>query len=100
MKNTALEQQVTELKTVLTSYLEARLDLGKAIMLEKMSKIGTYFLSVMSGVIVIASFLLLIAFAFSFWYGSALGSIHVGFLISAGFYILVGILLFLFRRFF
>lgn len=98
MKNTSLEKQVTELKIALTGYLEARLDLGKAILLEKMSKIGTYFLTIMSGVIVIASFLLLIAFAFSFWYGNTHGSIHKGFLISAGFYILIGILLFLFRK--
>lgn len=98
MKNTSLEKQVTELKIALTGYLEARLDLGKAILLEKMSKIGTYFLTIMSGVIVIASFLLLIAFAFSFWYGTTHGSIHTGFLISAGFYILIGILIFLFRK--
>ncbi|MCB2197225.1 MAG: hypothetical protein KQH79_15300 [Bacteroidetes bacterium] len=98
MKNTSLEKQVTELKSVLMSYLEARLDLGKAVLLEKMSKIGTFFLTIMSFVIVIASFLLLLAFAFSYWYGNTHGSVHVGFLISAGFYVLVGIILFVFRK--
>ena len=98
MKNSSLEKQVTELKTVLINYLEARLDLGKAILLEKMSKIGTFFLTIMSALIVIASFLLLLAFAFSYWYGNIYGSVHIGFLISAGFYVFVGILLFLFRK--
>jgi hypothetical protein len=98
MKNTSLAESLSELKEVVIEYLDARIGLAKAILLEKLSKIGTYFLTAMAIIIVIASMLMLLIFAFSFWYGNYYGNIYQGFMISAGFYLLVGIVIFIFRR--
>jgi hypothetical protein len=98
MKNKPLEENFSELSEVLKSYLDARFELWKALFLEKFSKIGTYFFSVTVLIMMAASLLLLLTFAFSFWFGSAYGKIYEGFLISAGFYLIVGVVIYLLRK--
>ena len=98
MKNNALEENLSSLNETIRNYLDARIKLLKLLLVEKITRTGTYFFSVVVGIVIIASLLLLLTFAFSFWYGYAYGSIYGGFLISAGFYIIVGILVFLLRR--
>ena len=98
MKDNTLSEQLTELKEVIIQYLNARIELGKAVILGKMAKTGTYFLSVMMGLIVIASFLLLLLLAFSFWYAKVYGDLSIGLLIAAGAYLLIGILVIVFVR--
>ncbi len=98
MKNRSLAESFSELSGVIKSYVDARIRLWKISLLEKLAKTGTYFFSMIIGVVVIASILLLLVFAFSFWYGEVFGNTYEGFLISAGFYAVIGILVFLFRR--
>lgn len=98
MRDTALVEHIDKLKGALESYIEARIDLAKANLLEKISKSGTYFLTACIIILVLAAFFLLLAFAFSFWYAHAGGEIYVGFLIAAGGYLLIGVLLYLLRR--
>lgn len=98
MKNTELSEYLSELKEVLGRYIDARVDLAKAVFLEKTSKIGTYFLTSITAILITASLLLLLAFAFSYWYGHNIGDIYVGFLIAAGFYLIIGIIILLLRR--
>lgn len=98
MKNTELAEYLSELKETLGRYIDARMDLAKAIFLEKTSKIGTYFLTSITIILLVASLLLLLAFAFSYWYGNNYGEIYVGFLIAAGFYLIIGVVILLLRR--
>ena len=98
MKNKTLLENFSELNDVVKSYLDARINLWKVLLLEKITKTGTYFFSIVVSIVVIASLLLLLTFAFSFWYGNMYGNIYVGFLLSAGFYAVIGIILFLLRR--
>lgn len=98
MKDNSLAENFTELRDILKKYLDARIKLWKILLLEKLTKAGTYILTILVFVVVLASLLLLLLFAFSFWYGNVYGNIYYGFLISAGFYVLVGVLLFLLRR--
>lgn len=98
MKNTELSESLSELKEVLGRYIDARVDLAKAVFLEKTSKIGTYFLTSITAILLIASLLLLLAFAFSYWYGHNYGEIYIGFLIAAGFYLIIGVVILSFRR--
>ena len=98
MKNTPLAENLSELKEVVDDYLSARIDLAKVILLEKISKTGTYFFTVITSLIILASMLLLMVFAFSYWYGQVYGEIFHGFLISALIYLVIGIVVLLFRR--
>jgi hypothetical protein len=98
MKNTPLAENITELKEALDDYLSARVNLAKVMLLEKISKTGTYFFTVVTSLVVLASMLLLVVFAFSFWYGQVCGEIYHGFLISAAAYLVIGVFILIFRR--
>jgi len=98
MKKHSLTENISELNDIIKSYLEARIDLWKVLFLEKTTKLGTYFISAISIVVAILFMFVFLAFAFSFWYGDTYGKISDGFLISAGFFVLMAILLFLLRK--
>ena len=98
MENNSLTQNLSELNTIVKSYVEAKFDLWKVLLLEKVTKIGTYFFTVITVLITFLFTLLFLTFAFSFWYGNTHGNITVGFLISAGFFLLLALLLYAFRK--
>ena len=98
MKNKTLVEDFSELKELTKRYLEARIRLWKVLLLEKITKAGTYLLTFLTIIVVLASLLLLLMFAFSFWYGNKYGSISEGFLISAALFAFLGIVLILFRK--
>jgi len=98
MKNYSLEENFSELKGLLKDYFEARVNLLKAFILEKIAKVGTYFITAIVFLIILLFIILFSTFAFCFWYGNKFGNIAEGFLISAGFYVLLAIAVFLLRR--
>ncbi len=98
MKNKSLVENFSELRDLMKSYLDARIKLWKVLLLDKLTKAGTYFITLLTFIVVLACLLLLLLFAFSFWYGTVYGSIYKGFLISAALYAFLGVLLFLFRK--
>jgi hypothetical protein len=79
-------------------YLETRIELFK---LEAVSKLSEVISSVFSSLIVIV-FLVLFVFmvniGVALWIGDVLGKAYYGFFIVAGFYILIGFILYLFRH--
>lgn len=98
MKKDSLTDNITELNDIVKNYLEARVDLWKVMFLEKLSKIGTYFFSAISILLIALFFLLCLTLAFSFWYGNTYGNLSEGFLISAGFFVLLAFILFFLRK--
>jgi len=98
MKNYTLEENFSELKSLLKDYLDARVNLFKLFLLEKIAKVGTYFLTAIVFLVLILFVILFSTFAFSFWYGNKFGNLAEGFLISAGFYVLLALAVFLLRR--
>ncbi len=98
MKKNSLTDNFSELNDMIKSYLEARIDLWKVLLLEKITKIGTYFFTAISILVTFLFIMLFLAIAFSFWYGNTYGNISTGFLISAGFFVLVSLGIFVFRK--
>lgn len=98
MKNKTLSENFSELNDVLKSYVAARVKLWKLLLLERTTKAVTYLFTTLAVLISALSCLLLLSFAFSFWYGETLGSYTTGFLISAGFNLLLMILVYLLRK--
>lgn len=98
MSNNSLSENFTDLYDSVKNYVEARLILFKLKITEKITKTGTYFISTFVIISVLLFALLFLSFAFSFWYGQRYGDIAGGFLISAGFYFLLAIIIYLFRK--
>lgn len=98
MKGKTLSDNFSELSDVIKEYVNARYDYLRIVLLEKLTQIGIYFISRLILFIVFLFTLLFLTFAFSYWYSSVYGSIIEAFLISAGFYFLLGILVYLFRK--
>ncbi|MFB6343573.1 phage holin family protein [Saccharicrinis sp. FJH62] len=98
MQKESFKENISELNDIIQGYLQARINLWKVEMLEKFTRIGTYFITTILVLVSLLMFFMLISFAFSFWYGEVHGSISVGFLISGGVYLLIIILGYVFRR--
>jgi apolipoprotein N-acyltransferase len=98
MKNKTLSENLSELNDVLKSYLAARVKLWKILLLEKITKAETHLFTTLVVMISAFSCLLFLGFAFSFWYGETVGSYATGFLISAGFSLLLMALIYLLRK--
>lgn len=86
------------LKEVVQNYLSARVNLWKIMLLEKIAKTGTVVMTTITVLTFLSFVLLFLTFAFSFWYGEKYGSLATGFLISAGFYVLIALIVILFRK--
>ncbi|MFO7923837.1 MAG: LPXTG cell wall anchor domain-containing protein [Bacteroidales bacterium] len=99
MTNKSLHQNFTEIISIARSYVNARIELWKLSLLEKTSLAGAFFLSSVIIVLIVAFCLLFISLAFSFWYGQKTGDITSGFLITAGFYVLLGIIFVVSRKY-
>jgi hypothetical protein len=98
MGNQTITENFSELSSSVRKYIQAHIDLLKVRLLEKLVKIGTYFFSLVTLILILAFILISLTFAFSFWYGQVYGNLVGGFLISAGFYLLMAILVIIFRK--
>ena len=93
-----LTRNLGELIDILKIYLTRRVDLIKLNVLEKISLVGSYFLTSVFLLVIAAFCLLFVSFAFVFWYANNFGSLSTGFLIVAVVYIIFGVIIFVFRR--
>ncbi len=98
MKNKTLTDSFDRVNHAVSSYIDARLNLLKIQFLEKVTRVGTYFLSSVFSILALFLVLLMLGLAFSFWYGEYHGNIVHGFLISAGIFFLIFLVAFLFRK--
>lgn len=98
MSGNQLSENIAELSAHVKSYIQSHINLLKLEIIENLSRISTFFASVLVMIIIIASALLFFTFGFSYWFGETYGNYALGFLISGGFYILLGIIFCIFRK--
>ena len=98
MEKNALSDNLAEITAIVKSYVNTRIDLLKLTLLQKITRAGTYLLTFVSVLVSLFSILIFLMFAFSFWYGEKTGSLSEGFLISAGIFLFLLIVLYLLRR--
>jgi len=99
MKDKSLQENFSELSGVVKSYIDARINLWKVNLLENVTKAGVYLLTSIFMLVVILFILLLLTLAFSFWYEAGNhGTLTEGLLLSAGFFVLVALVVFLLRK--
>jgi len=92
MAKQTLGDNISEFQEVINDYLKARFDYFRILLIEKVARAGTYFLTTFFLTVIFLFITLFLTFAFSFWYGKNVGSITEAFLISAGFYLVLGII--------
>ena len=98
MKDKSLTDSLSELNDVVKQYVNARIHLVQVILLDKFTKAITFIIITVI-IIMTASFvLLLLALAFSYWYSQSYGSLIEGFLISAGIYVVIMLIVFWLRK--
>ncbi len=99
MADKTFHGNVTEIISIARSYVNARIELWKLSLLEKASLAGAFFLSSVIFVLIIAFCLLFVSLAFAIWYGQNTGDFALGFLITAGFYVIIGIIFLLAKNY-
>jgi membrane protein implicated in regulation of membrane protease activity len=82
----------------ISSYLETKIQLLKLQAIDKSVGIIASILSKLILLIAVIFFLLFFNIGIALWIGSSLGKLYYGFFIVAGFYIIVGLLLYIFRK--
>ena len=90
--------ETTDIINNAKNYINLKLDLYNLILNEKLAKISSFFFTLASLIILFSLFLFFISFSFVYWYGETRGELHHGFFIVGVFYLIVGFLVFLFRK--
>ncbi len=98
MESTKISDQFTELTGSIKDYVELRIDMFRLILAEKLSRIFTFTISLMIFFILFNFIFMFISIAFILWYREYVGPAYTGALIVAGFYLLLGILVWILRK--
>jgi hypothetical protein len=98
MARNDISENFSEINSLIKNYFNARIDLIKLSLLQKITKSGTYLLTFVSIIVAAFAITIFLMFSFSFWYGENVGSIAAGFLISAGIYAVLLLILYLLRK--
>jgi hypothetical protein len=97
MEHKKISESITDLTEEARRYVELKIDLFKLDLTEKLATLTTTLLLSIIFFIVFLFFTLFLSLAFILWFKEYAGAAYVGALIVAGFYILVGLIAFLFR---
>jgi uncharacterized membrane protein YqjE len=97
MEQKKISESIAELTDQVKNYVQLRIDLFKLNLTEKLATLTTTLLISIIFFIVFLFFTLFLSLAFIFWFKDYVGAAWAGSLIVAGFYILVGIVVFLLR---
>ena len=89
---------LSEFRREITAYIEARLEMTRLATYEKTGQLAsaTIFFVLLVGLASII--IILLSISLSFYFGKLLGANYLGFAAVAGIYILIGIIIYLFRK--
>ena len=90
--------QVEELLHQLKEYVSLRIHIAQLKFSSKSSLIASSLLTYMLVFMVVFFFVLVLTIGISLWIGNLLGEWYLGFMIMAGFYLLLGCILYAFRN--
>jgi hypothetical protein len=98
MESQRLSDNVSEISENVRAYIRLRIDLLKLTLTEKMSLIISALLISIILFLVFLFVSMFMSMAFIFWFRDHAGPLYVGAMIVAGFYLLVGAIVFLLRN--
>ncbi len=91
-------EKVEELVVHVKEYMNNRINTVKLNTAEKGSKLMANMITMAVSILIFGLFVLFISLALAFVIGKAIGELYWGFLIVSGFYLILGILVFVFRE--
>jgi len=97
METRKIGDQFTSLSDNVKEYVSLKLEYVKLTAAEKIAQLMTNLMVTLIIFILVMLILFFLSFAFILWWGEYIGPSYVGALIVAGFYTLVGILVYLLR---
>jgi hypothetical protein len=97
MEHKKISDSIIDLTEDAKKYIQLKIDLFKLNLTEKLAMLTTTLLLSIIFFIVFLFFTLFVSLAFIFWFKDHAGAAWAGALIVAGFYILIGLIVFLFR---
>jgi hypothetical protein len=97
MEQKKVSESIAELTDQVKNYVQLRIDIFKLALTEKLAILTTTLLISIIFFIVFLFFTLFLSLAFIFWFKEYAGDAWAGSLIVAGFYIIVGFVVFLLR---
>ena len=97
MESPKFSENITDLIEQVKNYVHLRINIFKLNLTEKLATLVTTLLISIIFFIVFLFFTLFLSLAFIFWFREYAGAAYVGSLIVAGFYILIGIVVYLLR---
>ncbi len=97
MEQGKISDNFSELTENIRRYINLRIDLVKLVLTEKLARMATVFLLINILFIVCMFLLLFLSFGFIYWYGEMVGPMWEGALIVAGIYLLIGLIILVFR---
>lgn len=98
MESQNLKENFSEISENVKTYISQKTDLLKLTVTEKLSLIVSALLIIVILFLVFLFISMFISIAFIFWFRDHAGPLYVGALIVAGFYLLLGIFVFLMRN--
>jgi hypothetical protein len=98
MESQNLTDNVSEISENVKAYIRLKIDLLKLTLTEKLSLIISALLISVILFLVFLFISMFISVAFIFWFRDHAGPLYVGALIVAGFYFLIGVIVFLMRN--
>jgi hypothetical protein len=97
MEQKKVSESITDMTDQVRKYVRLRIDLFKLDLTEKLATLTTTMLISIIFFIVFLFFTLFLSLSFIFWFKEYVGAAWAGSLIVAGFYVLLGIVVFLLR---
>jgi hypothetical protein len=98
MEPQRISDHFSELTESVKEYVRLRIDMLRLTLTEKLSRIFIYTIILMIFFILFNFIILFFSIAFILWFREHAGAAYLGAIIVAGFYIFIGILIWLLRR--
>lgn len=89
---------VSELTAEAKRYLNLRIGLAGMVINKRMAEFTSQLISMLLLAGIFAMVMLMLSFAFVFWYGTTVGAYHEGFLIISLLYIILGMLIYKYKK--
>lgn len=96
-----MESAIKNLEAIVNNtvdLVETKTEIWKLKAVEKISETVSSLISIIAIVLLAGVAIIILSFGVAYWIGNELGNVYYGFFIVAGFYALVGVILYFLRR--
>jgi hypothetical protein len=97
MEPNRISDNISSMTENVKDYINLRIDYIKLLLTEKIARLASYFMISVIFFILGMFLILFISLAFIFWYGDEIGPTFMGALIVIGFYVALGLAIYLMR---